>query len=72
MMLVTKSILEQIEMRNESLKQSLSEYEMNRDEVRNESEYLFNVHHQMGMINGINELIQFLKGETNYTLQKTL
>tara|TARA_B110000902_G_scaffold52312_1_gene60437 strand:- start:1080 stop:1295 length:216 start_codon:yes stop_codon:yes gene_type:complete len=69
-MLVTKSILEQIEMRNESLKQSLSEYEMNRDEVRNESEYLFNVHHQEGMINGINELIQFLKGEINYTLQK--
>lgn len=70
MILVTKSILEQIEMRNESLKQSLSEYEMNRDEVRNESEYLFNDIHQMGMINGISELIQFLKGEINYTLQK--
>lgn len=69
-MLVTKSTLEQIEMRNESLKQSLTEYELNRDEVRDELEYLLNLHHQMGMINGINELIQFLKGETNYTLQK--
>jgi hypothetical protein len=62
-MLVTKSILEQIEMRNESLKQSFSEYELNKDELKDESDYLFNLHHQMGKIDGVNELIQFLKEE---------
>jgi hypothetical protein len=63
-----KNRIKEMENRIESLKESLSEYEINRNEVENSIEYNQNVNLQIGMINGMSELLDFLKGNINYTL----
>lgn len=59
-----------MENRIESLKESLSEYEINRDEVENSIEYNQNVNLQIGMINGMSELLDLLKENIIHTLHK--
>ena len=63
-----KNRIKEMENRIESLKESLSEYEINRNEVENSIEYNQNVNLQIGMINGMSELLDFLNGNINYTL----
>lgn len=65
-----KNRIKQMENRIESLKESLSEYEINRDEVENSIEYNQNVNLQIGMINGMSELLDLLKENIIHTLHK--